>query len=308
MARKLLLLGRAGVGKSTLKKIIFEGEDPSELLLHSLEPTRGIETSNYSWLDLELSIFDTSGQELDHLLKEESEQIIAFGNAAAVIYIFDYDNWQSNSQEIADEIKEVHNIIKRINKETKLMIIFHKIDLIPKAIRNNVKILTYQIQSIINLPMEHLLYFTSIDEEFVYSIHNAFSEILSKFSDKTFSLKKSLDVSVRDFSKSICYITDYNNGIIVQSKSNDFDINLIYESYRIFYHLTQKKKTIDLNDGETHLINVDDKILRMLMVPLDIPNINLKSLVVATESFEEGVLYKLMKKILENLKINKYKT
>ena len=304
MARKLLLLGRAGVGKSTLKKIIFEGEDPSELLHHSLEPTRGIETSNYSWLDLELSIFDTSGQELDNLLKEESEQIIAFGNTAAVIYIFDYNNWQSNSQDIADEIKEVHEIIRRINKEAKLMIIFHKIDLIPEAIRNNVKILTYQIQNIVNLPIKSLLYFTSIAEDYIYSIHNAFSEILSRFSEKTLSLKKTLDASVRDFSKSICYITDYNNGIIVQSKSNDFNINLIYESYRILYHLTQKKKKIIINDGDTHLINIDDKILRMLMAPLDAPNLNLKSLVVVTESFEEGVLYKLMKKILENLKFN----
>ncbi len=304
MARKLLLLGRAGVGKSTLKKIIFEGEDPSELLHHSLEPTRGIETSNYSWLDLELSIFDTSGQELDNLLKEESEQIIAFGNTAAVIYIFDYNNWQSNSQDIADEIKEVHEIIRRINKEAKLMIIFHKIDLIPEAIRNNVKILTYQIQNIVNLPIKSLLYFTSIAEDYIYSVHNAFSEILSRFSEKTLSLKKTLDASVRDFSKSICYITDYNNGIIVQSKSNDFNINLIYESYRILYHLTQKKKKIILNDGDTHLINIDDKILRMLMAPLDAPNLNLKSLVVVTESFEEGVLYKLMKKILENLKFN----
>ncbi len=304
MARKLLLLGRAGVGKSTLKKIIFEGEDPSELLHHSLEPTRGIETSNYSWLDLELSIFDTSGQELDNLLKEESEQIIAFGNTAAVIYIFDYNNWQSNSQDIADEIKEVHEIIRRINKEAKLMIIFHKIDLIPEAIRNNVKILTYQIQNIVNLPIKSLLYFTSIAEDYIYSVHNAFSEILSRFSEKTLSLKKTLDASVRDFSKSICYITDYNNGIIVQSKSNDFNINLIYESYRILYHLTQKKKKIIINDGDTHLINIDDKILRMLMAPLDAPNLNLKSLVVVTESFEEGVLYKLMKKILENLKFN----
>lgn len=304
MARKLLLLGRAGVGKSTLKKIIFEGEDPNELLHHSLEPTRGIETSNYSWLDLELIIFDTSGQELVNLLKEESEQNIAFGNAAAVIYIFDYNNWQSNSQDIADEIKEVHEIIRRINKEAKLMVIFHKIDLIPKAIRNNVKILTYQIQSIVNLPIKFLLYFTSINEDYIYSIHNTFSEILSRFSEKTFSLKKTLDASVRDFSKSICYITDFNNSIIVQSKSNDFDINLIYESYRIFYHLTQNKRKIIFNDGETHLINIDDKILRMLMVPLDAPKLNLNSLVVVTESFEEGVLYKFMKKILENLKIN----
>ena len=302
MVRKILLLGRAGVGKSTIKKIIFEGEDPSELLHHSLEPTRGIETLNYSWLDLELTIFDTSGQELENLLKEESEQVIAFGNADAVIYIFDYNNWQKNSQEIADEIIEVNKIIRRINKEAKLMIIFHKIDLIPKVIRNNVKILTYQIQSIINLPIKHLLFFTSIDQDYIYSIHNAFSEILSRFSEKTFSLKKTLDVNVRDFSKSICYITDYNNSIIVESKSNDFDINLIFEAYQIFYHLAQNKREIDFNDGETHLINVNDKILKMLMVPLDAPNLNLKSLVVATESFEEGALYKLMKKILENLK------
>ena len=304
MVRKLLLLGRAGVGKTTLKKIIFEGEDPNKLLHHSLEPTRGIETSNYSWLDLELSVFDTSGQELDNLLNEVTEQDVAFGNADAVIYIFDYNNWQSNSQEIADEIKEIHKIIRRINKEAKLMVIYHKIDLIPEVIRNNVKILTYQIQSITNLPIKDSLHFTSIDEDYIYSIHNAFSEILSRFSEKTFSLKKTLDASVRDFSKSICYITDYNNGIIVQSKSNDFNINLIYESYRILYHLTQKKKKIILNDGDTHLINIDDKILRMLMAPLDAPNLNLKSLVVVTESFEEGVLYKLMKNILENLKFN----
>lgn len=303
MGKKILLLGRAGVGKSTLKEIIFEGKDPEDLLLNSLEPTRGIETSNYPWVDLELSVFDTSGQELKKLLNDETEQAVAFGNVEVVIYIFDYEIWHSDSQEISDEIKEVNKILRKINKQAKLMLILHKIDLIPKIIRSNVKILTYQIQNIINLPIKHSLYFTSIEQEYIYSIHNAFSEILSRFSEKNYSLKKSLDSTIIEFSESICYITDYNNSIIVQSKSNDFNINLIYESYRILYHLSRDNKDVAYNDGKPHLLNIENKILRTLMIPLEAPKLNLKLLVVATESFEEGLLDNLAKKILVNLNI-----
>ena len=303
MGKKILLLGRAGVGKSTLKEIIFEGKDPEDLLLNSLEPTRGIETSNYPWVDLELSVFDTSGQELKKLLNDETEQAVAFGNVEVVIYIFDYEIWHSDSQEISDEIKEVNKILRKINKQAKLMLILHKIDLIPKIIRSNVKILTYQIQNIINLPIKHSLYFTSIEQEYIYSIHNAFSEILSRFSEKNYSLKKSLDSTIIEFSESICYITDYNNSIIVQSKSNDFNINLIYESYRILYYLSRDNKDVDYNDGKPQLLNIENKILRTLMIPLEAPKLNLKLLVVATESFEEGLLDNLAKKILVNLNI-----
>jgi len=303
MGKKILLLGRAGVGKSTLKEIIFEGKDPEDLLLNSLEPTRGIETSNYPWVDLELSVFDTSGQELKKLLNDETEQVVAFGNVEVVIYIFDYEIWHSDSQEISDEIKEVNKILRKINKQAKLMLILHKIDLIPKIIRSNVKILTYQIQNIINLPIKHSLYFTSIEHEYIYSIYNAFSEILSRFSEKNYSLKKTLDGTLIEFSESICYITDYNNSIIVQSKSNDFNINLIYESYRILYYLSRDNKDVAYNDGKPHLLNIENKILRTLMIPLEAPKLNFKLLVVATESSKEGLLDNLAKKILVNLNI-----
>lgn len=148
-----------------------------------------------------------------------------------------------------------------------MIIILHKIDLIPKIIRNNVKILTYQIQSIVNLPIIYSIYFTSIDQDYIYSVHNAFSEITSRFSKKNFSLKKTLDTTITNFSECICYITDYNNSIIVQSKSDDFNINFIYESYRIFYYLSRDNKDSTYKDGKPHLLNVDDKILRMLMIP-----------------------------------------
>ena len=303
MGKKILLLGRAGVGKSTLKEMIFEGKNPEDLLIHSLVPTRGIETSIYSWLDLELSVFDTSGQELKNLLKDESEQLLAFGGVDIVIYILDYEIWHSDSQEISDEIKEVNKIMRKINKQAQLMLILHKIDLIPKIIRNNVRILIHQIQSIVNLPIKHSIYFTSIDQDYIYSVHNAFSEIISRFSEKNFSLKKSLDNTITNFSKCICYITDYNNSVIVQSKSDDFNISLIYESYRIFYYLSQDHKDLTYNNGKPHLLNIDGEILRMLMIPLEAPNLNLKLLVVATESLEEGLLNNLANKILGNLNL-----
>lgn len=303
MGKKILLLGRAGVGKSTLKEIIFEGHDPDDLLIQSLAPTRGIETSVYPWLDLELSVFDTSGQELKSLIEDESEQLLAFEGVDIVIYIFDYEIWHSDSGEISDEINEINKILRKINKQAQLVLILHKIDLIPKTIRNNTKIFLHQIQYIVNLPIKYSLYFTSIDQDHIYSVHNAFSEILSRFSKINFSLKKSLDTTITSFSECICYITDYNNSIIVQSKSDDFNINLIYESYRIFYYLSRENKDSIYKDGKPHLLNVDDKILRMLIVPLEAPNLNLKLLVVATESFEEGLLYKFAKKLLSNLNV-----
>lgn len=253
MGKKILLLGRAGVGKSTLKKIIFEGNNPDELLIHSLTPTRGIETSVYSWLDLELSVFDTSGQELNKLLQDESEQLRAFNEVNIVIYIFDYETWLANSQEITIEIKVVNEIIRNISLQAQLMLIFHKIDLIPKLIRNNVKVLTYQIQSIVNLPIKHSIYFTSIAQEYTYSVHNAFSEIISRFSMESVSLKKTLDTTIESFPKYMCYITDYNNSIVVQSKSGDFDINLIYKAYKNFYYLSRDNKDLIYNDGKPHI-------------------------------------------------------
>ena len=57
---KILILGRAGTGKTSIKKIVFEGLDPKDLLYNPLEPTRGISPSVYSWLDLKIGLFDSS--------------------------------------------------------------------------------------------------------------------------------------------------------------------------------------------------------------------------------------------------------
>ena len=42
MATKVSLIGKPSMGKTTIKKVTFEGEDPNELILFPLEATIGI--------------------------------------------------------------------------------------------------------------------------------------------------------------------------------------------------------------------------------------------------------------------------
>jgi len=301
MTKKLLFLGRAGVGKTTIKEIIFEGKDPKTMLEFAIQPTRGIESNNYSWLDLELVIFDTSGQELANLILDEKESLYAFSGADAVIYILDYDLWHNFSLEISDEISEIYNIARNKSQKAKFIVLFHKIDLIPEEIRNNLRLFVIQLQNIFNLSVKPEVYFTSIAENYMYSLQNAISQILCNLSEETFLLKEILDRNLIPFPESICFITDKHKNIIVQSKSRDFNVNMIYESYRIYYHITKDDKAQDYEDGKSHLIYLQDKFLRMIKKKLFLQLKTLDSLVCASLSINQVGIEKLMNKILVDL-------
>jgi len=130
--KKILILGRASTGKTSIKKVIFEGKNPQEFLEESIEPTRGVSPSIYSWFDLTLGFFDTSGQELDVLLSDDQILSTAFENSDYIIYVFDYIIWNSQQQEIINEINNILRIIKTKSYNMKLILFCHKIDLIKK--------------------------------------------------------------------------------------------------------------------------------------------------------------------------------
>lgn len=62
MTNKIIIVSSSGAGKTTLRKIFFEGENALYLLRFSLEPTYGQETIILK-LKEELGIFDLAGQE-----------------------------------------------------------------------------------------------------------------------------------------------------------------------------------------------------------------------------------------------------
>ncbi len=310
-SKKLLIIGRPGTGKTTIKKIVFEGIDPKDLLSNPLEPTRGILPSVYSWLDLKLGLFDSSGQELSNLLenKVDNDQILAFENTDIIIYLFDYPTWTSSSQLIIDDIQKVSAIKKEKSYSAKLIIFFHKIDLIEKESR--IKNLT-EITSVIKKKCDVSIYYTSIYPNLIYSLYNAFYELLSSFSKETIYLKDILDSMIGDFSKTMFFITNLNDSIVVQSMSKDFNTLIINHSHKLITQLNKTFENIARNEKIEHLI-LSSSNINIIMNSLNYQKFSLKNLICFSETLSANKLiwtigqirvklkniYYLKKKLLE---------
>jgi len=308
MAKKILIIGRAGVGKTSIKQVIFNGKNPKDLILFPLEPTRGIKTSVYSWLDLDLGLFDSSGQELPFLLEDEIEQNKAFNNSDATIYIFDYLLWVEHSEEIYEEIQKIFNIMNSYGTKTKFVIFFHKIDLFNQKIKGMFQLIETQIKEHINIPIDFKIFFTSLHPNLIYSLYNAFFGVLSGLSTETSSLKDIIDTAIKDYPTTICFITNQHNNIIVQTMTKDFDTNLIRDLHKRIGHLHYTSNDLQIYN-RILLIDAGSKILNMILVNLEHLNSDLKFLICMSEMYHTdkliGLTNNLEKQISNYYKSNK---
>lgn len=302
MANKISLIGRAGVGKTSMIKLLFEGYDPKDLMIKPLEPTRGINPKSYHWMDLELGVFDTSGQEFPYLLEDEREQLLVFENADAVIYAFDYPMWTSNAQEIIDEIHMIFNSLKKINEEIRFVLIFHKIDLINQKINRNYQLMKNGIKNRINLPEHVPIYFTSLYPEIVFSTFNTFSDILSSLSMDSKNLKEILNRNINNFPKSICFITKQDNSVLVQSFGKDFNTNNIHNLYLLIAHYRNLGNKINIFDDRIHYVDSGAFILSFIIENLEKINPNLSFLFVFSEDHNKEDIIELKNNIKLEIK------
>ena len=300
-AKKILLLGRAGTGKTSIKKIIFEGIDPKVLLLNPLEPTRGISPNVYSWLDLKLGIFDSSGQELSYLLdnEEDSDFNLAFKNTDVVVYIIDYTIWHFKRDELESDIEKISQIIKARELQIEFVLFVHKIDLIEKYdYDNTINRLKDYFQRRFNLT----IYFTSIHPEWIYNLYNAFYDLLSSFSQENFSLRSILENEIKDTSKTTVYITNVHDTIIVQSISHDFNTNLINHSHKLVSELNENFKAMSQEGKIDHLILSSEDNFNIIMNNLNMSKYSLKYIIVLSESLSTNKLILLVGQIRLKLK------
>ena len=105
---RLVLIGRPEMGKTTIKKVVFEGEDPNELIIFPLEPTIKTHFSVHEFMDSKIILLDTAGQSLSSLLEDEEKQIKSFENTNAIIYVFDYPTYIENSEEVINDIRRIY--------------------------------------------------------------------------------------------------------------------------------------------------------------------------------------------------------
>jgi len=280
--------------------VIFEGEDPNELILSPLAATISLNFSIYDYMDTKVSLLDAPGQSLNLLLKDEQKQVITFGDSKAIVYIFDYPSWIKNSQDILDDVRSIYEINKKHEFGAKIILFLHKIDLVlSKKIGSMLSFIRRQIINQLALPIEIPIYFTSLHPNLIYTTYNAISNTISDFSEVTLGLKEIIRVLIKDISKSSLFISNQEGNLIIQETTSDFDNNMLYYLYEKVFQL---QKSSEINSASNGLINLGPKIFTMVIDDASRFHSNFKNFIFFSEDLEESDMIKILEGLKNKLK------
>ena len=189
----------------------------------SLEPTRGIDSSVFSFFDLNLGVFDLAGQENENWFK--SDRII-FNNANVIICVLDVNTYLKEILDFLNNLINIYLEMKLIN--CPMVVLIHKIDLIDKLyLQHKLKAIDDFFNKIKEIQFEIEIYPTSIAKEYFFRTYDLISEIIIKVvKHRSFLINKSKLQSFRNDLK-----------IILQ-----YDILKQYKVDIIFYDLNLKVK------------------------------------------------------------------
>ncbi|QEE17161.2 hypothetical protein DSAG12_02993 [Promethearchaeum syntrophicum] len=166
---KLVLLGRGGVGKTTLRKIFFDRESPLVLIKDNLTPTLGAEVNSYN-LGLNIAVHDLAGQELNHWLTDGSG---ALDLSDIILVVLECsDDWDENLQ----IIKQVQQIQSKNVPSAVIIAFFHKIDLLTSLQLDTLKARINEFRE--NNDLNVKIFLTSIQEKHILETFWAFIQSL----------------------------------------------------------------------------------------------------------------------------------
>lgn len=259
MSKKIIFVGPSGAGKTTLRKLFFEGENSNKLLEYALEPTYGEESLilRLPGINEDIGIFDLAGQENERWFSADENSI--FIETKVILVVIDIT---ASLDEILDFIRRVLKVRKNLTPETMMYILLHKIDLISqKRIRD--------INAGINgaFPKEKRIkfLFTSLKKEFFTQTFSNFIEIMKDcISDE--SSEESLVFNVIEESVKLVFLINEDMLIPKRNLHEKLNrpeklVNYLLDSLVLKGHLqietTDKQELVSLTDkGKDYFKNV----------------------------------------------------
>ncbi|WP_371803453.1 ADP-ribosylation factor-like protein [Candidatus Lokiarchaeum ossiferum] len=220
-SRKILFIGSSAVGKTSIKKLFFEGIPSESLLDLPLEPTYGLVQFNYDWLDLDLGVADLAGQEMDHFLNESFEsEIDPFDSVDAILYIFDSTYWDTNSREIVQHIQKIQDINTNRDLKSQFFVFCHKLDLIPTCDQQSFK---NEIKYTLPASVQSNLFFTSIKSSMLHQLIRSMQVVIGTLSPQTNYLEEILFETISE-KKNTAVIILNEKRILLSASTEDFKI------------------------------------------------------------------------------------
>jgi len=165
MKRKVLLMGRSGSGKTSMRSIIFANYIARDTM--RLGATIDVEHSHVRFLgNLVLNLWDCGGQEafMENYFSSQKDHI--FRNVEVLIYVFDIE-----SREHQKDVKYYRSCLEAIlqnSTNAKIFCLIHKMDLVPEDQRESIFKQRENELKQISLPLKINCFRTSIWDETLY--------------------------------------------------------------------------------------------------------------------------------------------
>jgi len=219
--KKIVFVGPPNTGKTTIKKVFFEMVSPLKLLKNSLDPTRGINSSIYSFFELDLGVFDLAGQENENWFSKDSN---IFNHANLIICVLDISRYLREIIEFIGDVIRIQKDLKLIN--CSIAILLHKIDLIePLYLQQKLKAINDYLIKKKKQDMSSHIYPTSITKKYFLETYDIISQLFSNLAD--YKIGSRYDKVFQDFKLDLQIIVQYSD--LKEHKITDlfYDLDLL---------------------------------------------------------------------------------
>jgi len=236
MTKKIVFIGPASTGKTSLRKVFFEGESSKKILAFSLEPTFGQESIVLNLQEM-IGIFDLAGQENETWL-EVNEDSILKGTRIMILVIDCTDTFENN----LDFIKRVINLRDLIVQDCLIYILVHKIDLISENELYDLKLLMQDRLYYFNLIN---IAYTSIQRDYFADTFSVFIDILRKCTLQKIATEK-IDINL--VSNTIFSLNLINQNSLITKDELQYQLSVSNEEFKNVIDLLLNNKLLTIKE------------------------------------------------------------
>jgi len=168
--KKVLLMGKSGSGKTSMRSIIFANYIARDTM--RLGVTIDVEHSHVRFLgNLVLNLWDCGGQEafMENYFASQREHI--FRNVEVLIYVFDIES-KEHQKDLRHYRSSLEAIIEN-SRDAKVFCLIHKMDLVPEEHREEAFRKKEKELQELSLPLRITCFATSIWDETLYKAWSA---------------------------------------------------------------------------------------------------------------------------------------
>lgn len=222
LPNKVLLMGRAGAGKTSMRSIIFANYLAKET--SRLHPTNQVEHSSFRFMgNLMLSLWDCGGQDAFMENYFESQKDHIFRNAMILIYVMSATAAENDMSREISYFKNSIDSLKLMSSNAKVYCLIHKMDLILPNDRTAVFTkTTNQLRHLAGTEVDMEFFQTSIWDETLYK---AWSRIVHSLMPNMDVLEKELKFIGETIEADEVVLFEKSTFLLISNYSNKLNID-----------------------------------------------------------------------------------